>query len=356
MKEMWKGNFAIGEGALRAGMRLYAGYPITPATEIMEYLSYRMPELGRVFVQAESELAAINTVFGSYAAGMRSMTGSSGPGISLKQEGISYLVNNNIPCVFVNVQRWGTGLGSLFTATTDYRRDTGGGGEGDYRIIVFAPNSIQEAVDLLYDSFDLAEKYRIPVEIFTEAALGQMMAPCEMPPFKEREGELPWVVNGSGESSAKFRPSSAATDPDGFLQQFTDKYEAITEKEQRWESFEVEDAEYVCVAIGMAARVAYDGVRRLRSQGEKVGLIRPITIWPFPIDAFKEVNPNVKGFISVEETDHGQMIDDIALSVKKEYKENIPVFGLFTGFRIPKTAQVIDTYQAVRDGEQRRIY
>ena len=240
MKKMWKGNHAIGEAALRAGCQFYAGYPITPQTEVSEYLSARMPELGRRFLQAENEMAAIYMIYGAYACGMRSMTSSSGPGFSLKQEGLSYLCANNYPAVLVNVQRWGPGLGTLDSSQTDYLRDTRGGGNGDYRVLVLAPNSIQETVDLMYDAFDLAEKYRNPVEIISEAALGQMMEPVEFPPFKERTEDLGWTFDGTD------RPHGRMANPDkpGALQK---KIDAITKNEQRWENYK-EIAAY-CEAV-----------------------------------------------------------------------------------------------------------
>ena len=249
MKKMWKGNHAIAEAAMRAGCEFYAGYPITPQTEVGEYLSSRMPELGRRFLQAENEMSAIYMIFGAYACGMRSMTSSSGPGFSLKQEGIAYLCANNFPSVLVNVQRWGPGLGTLDSSQTDYLRDTRGGGNGDYRVIVYAPNSIQETVDLMYNAFDVAEKYRNPVEILSEAALGQMMEPVEFPPFKERKEDLGWTFDGTD------RPHGRIDNP-GKPGALRAKVEAIMANEQRWENYMVEDADYVFVAFGLPSRAA----------------------------------------------------------------------------------------------------
>ena len=349
MKKMWKGNHAIAEAALRGGCEFYAGYPITPQTEVMEFLSHRMSELGRTFIQSENEMAAIYMVYGAYASGMRSMTSSSGPGISLKQEGISYLCANHYPCVIVNVQRWGPGLGSLDSAQTDYLRDTRGGGNGDYHLIVYAPNSIQETVDLMYNSFDVAEKYRVPVEILTEAALGQMMEPVEFPEFKKREGDLGWTYDGSNRDHAKVADNQKPT----FCME---KRMRITENEQQWEDYQVEDAEYVFVAFGIPSRTTMNAVRRLREQGEKVGIIRPITVWPFPYKAFEKVSKDVKGFISVESTDTGQLVEDVALASKKVFKENVPVYGLFSGNHIPKTLQVMDTYSKIKSGEIKEVF
>ena len=349
MKKMWKGNHAIAEAALRGGCQFYAGYPITPQTEVSEYLSSRMPELGRRFLQAENEMSAVYMIYGAYACGMRSMTSSSGPGFSLKQEGIAYLCANNYPAVLVNVQRWGPGLGTLDSSQTDYLRDTRGGGNGDYRVIVLAPNSIQETVDLMYDVFDLAEKYRNPVEILSEAALGQMMEPVEFPEFKERTEDLGWTFDGTD------RPHGRLSNPEkpGAVRA---KYELIAEKEQRWESYQVEDADYVFVAFGLPSRTARNAVDQLREKGQKVGLIRPITVWPFPFDAFKEVKSDLKGFISVESTDAGQLIEDVALAAKKMCSGNIPVYGMFTGQKIPKTKEIAAFYESVLAGQTKEVF
>jgi 2-oxoglutarate/2-oxoacid ferredoxin oxidoreductase subunit alpha len=344
MKQMWKGNHAIAEGALRGGLQFYAGYPITPQTEVLEYLSYRMSELDRIFVQAENEIAAISMVYGASATGLRSMTGSSGPGMSLKQEGISYLCYNDLPCVIVNVQRWGAALGTLDSSQTDYLRDTRGGGHGDYRLIIYAPNSIQETVDLLYFAFEKAEQYRNPVEIYSEASLGQMMEPCEMPEFKERGCDLEWSWDGTNRDHKKvMKPDKPA--------HHTAKYTKIIENEQRWESYQTEDAEHIFVSLGLPSRVAKDAIKRLRAEGEKVGLIRPITIWPYPMKAFAELQENVKGFLSIESTDMGMHVEDVALAAKKGCKENVPVYLLATNQHIPKVKEVMAVYQQMKNGE-----
>ncbi len=349
MKEMWKGNHAIAEGALRGGLQFYSGYPITPQTEVMEFLSFRMPELGRHFVQAENEIAAINMVFGASATGLRSMTGSSGPGISLKQEGISYLSYNDLPAVIVNVQRWGAALGTLDSSQTDYLRDTRGGGHGDYRIIVWAPNSIQETVDLLYEAFEKAEEYRNPVEIYSEAALGQMMEPCEMPEFKERGYDLEWSWDGTDRDHERVAMDKKPA-------HHTSKFKKIIENEQRWESINTEDAEYVFVALGLPSRVARDAVKRLRSDGEKVGLIRPIAIWPYPRKAFEELSEGIRGFLSIETTDMGQHVEDVALAVKKGFKTNIPVYVHATNQKMPKVKEVIEVYRQLKAGNLKEAF
>lgn len=349
MKKMWKGNHAIAEAAMRAGCEFYAGYPITPQTEVGEYLSSRMPELGRRFLQAENEMSAVYMIFGAYACGMRSMTSSSGPGFSLKQEGIAYLCANNFPAVLVNVQRWGPGLGTLDSSQTDYLRDTRGGGNGDYRVIVYAPNSIQETVDLMYNAFDVAEKYRNPVEILSEAALGQMMEPVEFPPFKERKEDLGWTFDGTD------RPHGRIDNP-GKPGALRDKVNAIMANEQRWENYMVEDADYVFVAFGLPSRTSRNAVDLLREQGVKAGLIRPITVWPFPFDAFKEIPGTVKGIISVESTDAGQLVEDVALATKRMCQGNVPVYGLFSGQKIPKTKEIVAYVNGILSGENKEVF
>ncbi len=353
-KRMMKGNMAIAEAALRGGMDLYAGYPITPSTEVMEYLSGRAPEVGRVFIQAESELAAINMVFGVGAAGRRALTASSGPGMALKQEGISYMCRNNIPGVLLNVTRWGTGLGSLNSGQTDYLRDTRGGGEGGYRTIVLAPNSVQESVDIMYNSFELAEKYCNPVIIMTCANLGQMEEPCVFPEFKDMTNrpEFDWAMDGTGkgiEARAKYEG-----DIKNVAAHLLEKVAAMEANEQRWESFMTEDAEYIFVAFGLPSRACRDAVKALRAKGEKVGLIRPISLWPFPVKAFAELGPQVKGYISVEGTDVGQMIEDVALTSKK--LRPLPCYLLNHSAFLPTVKQITTFYDGVKDGSIKEVF
>lgn len=352
MKKMWKGNHAIAEAAMRAGCQFYAGYPITPQTEVGEYLSGRMEELGRTFIQAENEMSAVYMIFGAYACGMRSMTSSSGPGFSLKQEGIGYLCANNLPAVLVNVQRWGPGLGSLDSSQTDYLRDTRGGGNGDYRVIVLAPNSVQETVDLMYNAWDLAEKYRNPVEILSEGSLGQMMEPVQFPEFKERTKDLGWTWDGTGRDHKKL---SSPEKPAATRM----KLQLITENEQRWESYRTEDAEYILVAFGLPSRSAKNAVNQLREKGEKVGMIRPISVWPFPFKAFEETaktNKCLKGFLSVESTDAGQLIEDVVLAAKKADLGTLPIYGLFSGQHIPKAKEIMAFYDDVKEGREKGVF
>ena len=284
-KVLMKGNEALAEAALRAGSRFYSGYPITPQTEILEYLSTRMAEVGGFFVQAESELCGINMVFGAAAAGARAFTTSSGPGYSLKQEGISYLAANDLPAVIIDVMRIGSGLGDIFMGQGDYWQLTRGGGHGDYRTIVLAPNSVQENVETVQLAFDLAEKYLHPVIIASDAGIGQMMEPVELPDFKDHDiNKFDWAVRGCKEDEPmracqNIYYAKHSTDYPEYL---TKKYNDIEENEQRWESYQVEDAEVVLVAYGSSSRVAKDTVDTAREQGFKLGLIRPITLWPFP--------------------------------------------------------------------------
>ncbi len=355
MGDMVKGNIAMAEAAMRAGVVVYAGYPITPSTEVMEYLSGRMPELGRTFIQAESELAAINMVLGVGACGRRVLTASSGPGISLKQEGISYMAQMNFPAVILNVVRWGNGLGALNGSQTDYLRETRGGGNGDYRNIVLCPSTIQEGVDLMYEAFDIAERYRCIVEIMTESGLGQMMEPCEYPEFREL-GKCSWGLDGTYKvRRGDFLGRDLVKESDVYME----KLRAMRENEQRWQELYTEDAEYVFVAIGLPGRAAEGIVRELREKGEKVGLIRPISVWPYPDKAFAELaakNPGVKGFITVETNGEGQMVDDVALCAKRHGMGTVPVYALAYVCDIPKDEAVKRDFARIKAGEVKEVY
>lgn len=350
--DMMKGNIAISEAAIRAGARLYAGYPITPSTEIMEYLSTRMDEVGGTFIQAESEIAGVNMVIGGSACGVRSFTASSGPGISLKQEGMTTLSDEELPAVVINVVRYGNGIGTLLTAQCDYLRETRGGGNGDYRCIVLCPSSIQEAVNLVTLAFDLAEKYRVVSVIMTEGALGQMMEPCELPEFQEVK-RYPWAFDGKY-TNKKIGIFDRDSKKEAVL--LNKKYDEIKANEQRWESKYLEDADYVLVGYGMPGRSMMGAVEQLRAEGHKVGFIRVITAWPFPEKAFKDVNPNIKGFISVETNATGQLVDDIALSVKKVQKANVPVYCLPYVFGIPAMKTIKEDFVKVITGEKKEVY
>jgi 2-oxoglutarate ferredoxin oxidoreductase subunit alpha len=336
-KVLMKGNEALAEAALAAGCRFYSGYPITPQTEILEYLSWRMDEVGGVFIQAESELAGINMIMGAAAAGARALTTSSGPGFTLKQEGISYLAASELPAVIVDVMRIGSGLGDISVGQGDYWQLTRGGGHGDYRTLVLAPASVQENADLVYEAFDLAEKYRHPVLIASDAAIGQMMEAVTLPKFEEHDiDKYDWAMKGckKGTAPRKYQ-NEYYTNPDyeNFLR---GKYARMEVEEQRYELVNVEDAEIVLVAYGISSRVCYEAIEVGREQGMKIGMIRPITLYPFPLKAFEEAK-SVKAFISVEMNILGQMAEDVRLACR----DRQPVEHLGSIFSIPDTDDIL---------------
>lgn len=336
---LMKGNEALAEAAVRAGCDFYAGYPITPQNEILEYMSWRLEQEGRNFVQAESELSAINMALGAASAGARAMVTSSGPGFSLFQEGISYLVSGDIPAVIVDVARFGTGIGEISQGQCDYGLVTKGNGHGDSKIIVLAPDSVQESVDIIGLSFELAEKYRHPVIILSDAAIGQMVEPVEMISSKEHNiDQYDWVCkgcHGNDESKKITNVFYYMDDYNGFLNK---KYCEMEENEQRWESINVNDAELVIVAYGISARIAKEAVRTARNEGYKIGLLRPISIYPFPIKGFAEISDKCKAIMTVEMSIIGQIKDDIRLATNC----NIPVHTFGTGITVPKTQDVIN--------------
>ena len=335
-KVLLKGNEALAEAALAAGCRFYSGYPITPQTEILEYLSWRMEDVGGEFIQAESELAGINMVLGAAAAGARALTTYSGPGFSLKQEGISYLVAADLPAVIVDVMRIGTGLGDIAQGQGDYWQLTRGGGHGDYHTLVLAPASVQENADIMAEAFDLAEKYRHPVLIASDAAIGQMIEAVEIPEFKEHDiNKYDWTIKGCKKGCEQRKIQNVYyTHPDyeGYL---TEKYRQM-EQEQRYENIQVEDAELVLVAYGISSRVCRETVEIAREEGLKLGLIRPITLWPFPVKAFEEAKA-AKAFLTVEMNILGQMVDDVKLATQGKY----PVDHYGSIFEIPESDGII---------------
>ena len=320
-KILMKGNNAVAEAAIRAGCTAYFGYPITPQNELIAHMSERLPELGRVFIQAESEVSAVNMVYGAAAAGKRAMTSSSSPGISLKQEGISYAAGADIPFVYVNMVRGGPGLGSIAPAQSDYTQSTRGGGHGDYRVIVLAPNSVQECADLTYLAFDLADKWRMPVLILGDGVIGTMMEGVTLPPMRDLS-TLPdksgWCV---GEQAKTGRASRHITSLDlipaelekKVMNRF-DRYKKMAAEETRFEEVDCKDADLVIVAYGTSARVSLGAVQEARKQGLKVGLFRPITLFPFPSDELAKLAAAGKRFLSVEMS-MGQMVDDIRLAI-----------------------------------------
>lgn len=316
-KVLMKGNEAFAESCIRAGCRFFSGYPITPQTEILEYMSWRMEEVGGAFIQTESELAGVNMAFGAASAGARALTTSAGPGFSLRQEGISYLCGSDVPAVIADVMRIGSALGDIFQGQGDYWQLTRGGGHGDYRTIVLAPASVQENADLAYLAFDLAEKYRHPVIIGSDAAIGQMAEPVELHEMREHNiDEFDWAVHGrrKGEKQRVITNVYYQMGADNYMTYLREKYAQIEANEQRWESVCTEDAEIVLVAYGISSRVSKEAVKVARRRGMKLGLIRPITLWPFPKKAFDALGEQVKGFLCVEMSILGQMRDDVVLA------------------------------------------
>jgi len=311
------GNEAIAQGAIDAGCRFYAGYPITPQNELPAYMAAHMPEAGGVFIQSESEISAINMVFGGSAAGVRAMTSSSSPGISLKQEGISYIAGAQLPAVIVNIMRGGPGLGNILPSQSDYFQATRGGGHGDYRSIVLAPSSVQEAYDLMSPSFEMADKYRMPVIILGDGMLGQMMEPVSIHRKKQVRVPKEWELSGC--KGRRPRIAKSFYLKDGDLEKaniaLQKKYRLIEHKEQRYEGLFLEGAKIIVVAYGTMARIARSAVRRLRAEGKKAGLLRPITLWPFPKDIIQRLtDQNKQPVILVVEMSCGQMAEDVCLA------------------------------------------
>ena len=314
---LMKGNEAIAEAAIRAGCRHYFGYPITPQTEIAAYMAKKMPKIGGVFLQAESEIASINMVYGAAAAGMRVMTSSSSPGISLKAEGLSYIAGSDVPALVVNVQRGGPGLGGIQPSQSDYFQATKGGGHGDYRMIVLAPASVQEMASLTIKGFELADKYLMTSMILADGTIGQMMEPITFEDTEIKTFEKPWALTGTENKRKHNVVNSLYLKPDELEKKNFERYEKYAEIEKNeamWEEYMTEDADICVVAFGIAARVAKNAVVAARSEGIKVGLIRPITLWPFPNAAFAN-KENVKAYVSVE-LSMGQMIEDVRLATE----------------------------------------
>lgn len=321
MKVLMKGNEAVAEAAVRGGCRAFFGYPITPQNEIPEYLSRRLPEVGGCFVQAESEVSAINMVYGAAGAGARAMTSSSSPGISLKQEGISYICGAELPCVIVNMVRGGPGLGGIQPAQSDYFQSVKGGGHGDYHMLVYAPSSVQEAVNITYNAFDKADEYRMPVMILGDGMIGQIMEAVELPEMKDPATfpKKEWATDGTGVGKNRRIINSLYIEPDVLEEvnhRLFARYDVLKEKEVKCEKYLTDDAEIVIVAYGTVARIAKSAVNDLREKGVKVGLVRPITLYPYPEKIINEVakQDSVKSFLTVE-LSMGQMIEDVRLAV-----------------------------------------
>ncbi len=346
---LMKGNEAIAEAAIRAGCRHYFGYPITPQTEIAAYMAKKMPKIGGVFLQAESEIASINMVYGAAAAGMRVMTSSSSPGISLKSEGLSYIAGSDVPAFVVNVQRGGPGLGGIQPSQSDYFQATKGGGHGDYHMIVLAPASVQEMASLTIKGFNLADKYRMTSMILADGTIGQMMEPISFEDAEIESYDKPWALTGTGMQRKHNIVNSLYLKPDELertnFARF-EKYKTIEENEALYEAYRMEDAEICVVAFGIASRVAKNAVAAARSEGVKVGLIRPITLWPFPKKALRQAAEQVKAFVSVE-LNMGQMIDDIRLAT--ECTRPVSLCNR-TGGMIPSPDQVLESIREAAKG------
>ncbi len=326
------GNDAMAEAAICAGCRAYFGYPITPQNELLEYMAARMPAVGGVFIQAESEVAAINMCYGASAAGVRTMTSSSSPGISLKMEGISYLAAADLPCVIINVARGGPGLGNIAPAQGDYFQATKGGGHGDYRMIVLGPATIAEAIEMVMLAFDLADKYRVPVMVLSDGMLGQMMEPIALPEHVDPTSlpPKPWALTGAGDHGPN-AVTSYAMDPRDLSQMNAkrqSRYHQIEEKEVRYRETETYDATIVIVAYGTVARIARTAVIMARSQGIKLGLVQPITLWPFPYAPLRALSSRVSTIFTVEMST-GQMVEDVRLAVAD--RAETPFYGELGG-------------------------
>ena len=348
-KVLMKGNEAIAEAAIRAGCRHYFGYPITPQTELAAYMAKRMPKIGGTFLQAESEVSAINMVYGVAASGKRVMTSSSSPGVSLKQEGISYIAGADLPALIINVQRGGPGLGGIQPSQSDYFQATKGGGHGDYHLIVLTPDSVQEMADLTALAFDLADKYRMPAMLLADGTMGQMMEPVVLPEESCGTVEKPWAVTGTQMKRTHNIVNSLYLVPEELertnIERF-ERYKTVEEQETRWESYMMEDADICLVAFGIAARVTKNAVTAARKEGIKAGMIRPITIWPFPKKPLREAADRVRGFISVE-LSMGQMIEDVRLATECRR----PVELCFrAGGMIPSPDEVLESIRKMNGG------
>ena len=343
-KVLMKGNEAIGQAAIEAGCQCFFGYPITPQTEISAYLSRQMPKIGRVFLQAESEIAAINMIYGAAGTGVRCMTSSSSPGISLKAEGISYIAGAELPCVIINIVRGGPGLGGIQPAQSDYFQATKGGAHGDFNMPVYAPCSIQEMVDLVQDAFDVADIYRTPVMVMGDGMLGQMMEPVEFTERPKREiPEKTWAANGLGTRTTHNVINSLFLKPEKLEEHnehLQEKYKVIKENEVKYELYNCdEDVDLILVSYGTTSRICKSVIKLAEKEGIKLGLIRPITLWPFPVEAFeKTINITKWGYMSVE-LSCGQMVEDVRLSVNG--RKPVTFFGR-SGGMVPKPTEILD--------------
>jgi pyruvate/2-oxoacid:ferredoxin oxidoreductase alpha subunit len=338
MRQLCKGNVAIVKGAILAGCRSFYGYPITPASEIAEAAALYIPQVGGTFLQAESEVAAINMVYGAAASGARVMTASSGPGVSLMQEGMSYIAGAELPCVIVDVVRGGPGLGNIAPEQSDYFAMVKGGGHGNYHNLVLAPASVQEMADLTVLAFDLADKYRNPVVILADGFIGQMMEPLELEYREVVEPQKPWAVKGTPETR-KNLVSSIYLEPDDLEEHqrhLEAKYQRAQQDEPRCELYEADDADILMVGYGITSRILRSAVEAARAEGQRVGLFRPITLWPFPSEALRKAAANVREVVAVE-LSNGQMVEDVRLAINGR----VPVdFYGRTGGNVPSVEEI----------------
>lgn len=347
-KVLMKGNEVLAESAMRAGCKHFFGYPITPQTELSAYMSKRMPKIGGTFLQAESEIAAINMVYGAAAAGVRAMTSSSSPGISLKSEGVSYIAGADLPAVIINVMRGGPGLGSIQPSQSDYWQATRALGHGDFQMIVYAPSTVQEMADYTFKAFDVADEYRMPVMILADGMLGQMMEPVELREPRSDVPEKDWACTGhEGKRDHNIVNSLqlVADDLDRLNRERFERYETIKAKEQLSEEYLCDDADIIVVAFGAAARIARNAVRAAREKGVKAGLFRPITLWPFPVDALERTVAQAKGYLCVE-MNMGQMVDDVRLTVAG--RRPVGFYGR-TGGVIPTPDEVLSAIEGMNE-------
>ncbi len=345
-RELLKGNVAMAEAAVRAGLEGYFGYPITPQTELLEWMSHRMPELGRAFLQAESEVAAINMVYGAACTGKRVMTSSSSPGVSLMMEGLSYIAGTEVPAVLINVMRGGPGLGNIAPSQGDYNQMVHGGGHGDYRLIVLAPASVQEAIDLTVLAFDLAEKYRSLAVVIADGNIGQMMEPAELPAMQPLRKSVPdWAVQGSQGRERRILSSIYIQPEDEEVVniRLLERWKEIEANEVRFKEYFLDDARIVVIGYGTAGRVAFSAVRAAREQGIPVGLLRPITVSPFPFEKVASLVPQADAFLVVEMST-GQMLDDVSRSVGGRIP--IEFYGRLGGV-VPFPDEVLDEIHRV---------
>lgn len=349
-KVLMKGNEAIAEAAIKSGCLHFFGYPITPQTEISEYMAKRMPKVGGLCLQAESEISAINMIMGAAASGSRCLTSSSSPGISLKSEGISYIVGCDLPCVIVNVQRGGPGLGGIQPSQQDYYQATKANGHGDEHVIVLAPASVQEMAQLTSEAFDLADIYRMPAMILADGALGQMMEPVDFELSAKRElPEKTWATNGTGGKRKKNIINSLFMNPNDLensIRARFERYEEVAEKETRCEEYRCDDADIVLVAYGITSRICKTAIAAARDKGIKVGLLRPITLWPYPKKPLSALSDTAKHFLVVE-LNMGQMVDDV--KVATDCKKPVTFFGR-TGGVIPSPADILAEIEKIAGG------